>query len=130
MYLIGIRYDPWTNHKYFTINEIFFNRIIATHQNPDIKLKTISQDVYSQTNKWNNIKKWNKSKKTNNLNETCHILQKKTQKTGINYSNKTLDNFWLIVLLLSLTLSAHEKEVIKTSFGTSSQNQIVETTSR
>ena len=49
--LILITYKPSTDHEYFVIHEILFGRILATHQNPVIVLKTISQYIYSKTNK-------------------------------------------------------------------------------
>ena len=52
------------------------------------------------------------------------------QKTCIDYYNKPLDNLWIIRISPSPTFSNHEKEVIATSFRSSSKNLIVEMTTK
>ena len=51
IYLIGISDEPSTDKEYFANHECLFYRILSTHQNVSIKLKTISKDVFSQNNK-------------------------------------------------------------------------------
>ena len=73
---------------------ILFVIILAIHKNGGIILKTIIQDVSLQTNKECNIMNCNSSNNKSYFTETCHTLQRKRQRTVIDYSNKLLDNYW------------------------------------
>ena len=72
-------------------------------------MKTIIQDIYSQTKKESNINKCKNSKKTSYFTETRHIIQIKNHKTGIYYYNKSLDYLRIIVILFYPKFSNHEK---------------------
>ena len=112
MYLFGIPHEPPTDHEYFAIHEDLFVIIISTHQDVGIKVKTIIKDVSPQTKKECNMEKFIKSKKTIDFTENIHTIQRKSQKTEIDYSNKSLDNFRLVVISPTPTLSHHEKGFI------------------
>ena len=99
--------------------KIYLKRILDTNHNVGIKMKSISKDVSLQTNKEYNMRKLTKSKKIIYFNETCHTIQIKSKKTEIEYSNKSIENFRLIVIYPTPTLSNREKKVICTYFGTS-----------
>ena len=55
------------------------------------------------------MNKLTKSNKTGGFNETSRNIQRKSQKAEIHYSNKSLDNFRLIVISPAPTLSNLEK---------------------
>ena len=74
---IGIQDSFLTDQEYFSIHEYLFERILATHYNVGIKLKIISKDVSSQTNKKFNMKKLIKSNKTIYFTKTCHNIHRK-----------------------------------------------------
>ena len=57
--------------------------------------------------------------------EHCYNLQRKRQKTVVDYTNHSLDDFQLIVVSASPYLSSREKEVLSTSSMRSSQDQSV-----
>ena len=111
LYLIEITDEPGgssTYHGLFSVNEDF-PKIITTHQNVGITLWTTREDVTSQNTKESINNKCNKSNNTSNFVETHHTLQRKGQKTAIDYSNNSLNYFCMLAILPYSTLRNQEK---------------------
>ena len=98
-------YGTSTNHKYFLIHDDFFDRILATDQNNDIWLNIIPKYVLFKS--INDISKDSISKlgKRSEIISPRHTLQRKRQKIVNNYSNKSIDDFKLIVVYPSPKLT-------------------------
>ena len=60
----------------------------------------------------------------------CHHIQIKQQKKVDDYSQKLIDNFKLIIVNPSQKLTYQEKCSIDNSFGSSSQDQYIETNTK
>ena len=59
-----------------------------------------------------------------------HHLQRKLQKKVDDYSQKSIDNFKLIIVNPSPKLTDQEKRSVATSFGSTSQYQFIETNTK
>ena len=57
---------------------------------------------------------------------TCHRLHSKRQKNVYDYSQKSIDDFNLIVVNPSPKVTDQGKRIIATYFGSSSQDQCIE----
>ena len=72
--------------KVSSIHEDLFDRIIATHQNKDNKLKIICKYLDQIINKYIQEKQSNNFKKNNDTTDITHYTKTKRQKIITNYS--------------------------------------------
>ena len=59
-----------------------------------------------------------------------HQLQRKLQKKAYDYSRKSIDDFKLIIVNPSLKLTDQQNSSVMNSFGSSSQDQCIETNTK
>ena len=60
----------------------------------------------------------------------CHQLQRKRRKKMNDYSQKSIDDFELVLVTPSPKLTDQEKKYVRNSFDSSSQDQCIETNSK
>ena len=99
--LIGNPYHPYgtsTYHEYFCMHDDLFDRILETDQNYDIILKVIHKEpTFSSIN----VKISNSRSEKNSMSEMVtprHRLQRKRQKKVHDYSQKSINDFNLVIL--------------------------------
>ena len=107
--LIGYPDHPYgtsTHHGYYCIHGDLFDRILETDQNSDIILKVIHKDPsFSSINS----KIYDSRSENNSISEMVtpfHRLQRKSQKKVHDYSQKSIDDFKLIIVNPSPKLTA------------------------
>ena len=86
-----------------------FERIIETDQNSDITLKVNNKEPLFISI---NVNRYNSRSGNNSMSEMitpCHQLQNKRQKTVHEYSQKSIDDFMLIIVNPSQNLTYQEK---------------------
>ena len=113
------------DHEYFFIQDDLFDQTLSTDQNNNVTLNIIPKDILFPSINDISIDSIIKLRKRCEMFSSRHILQRKLQKTVNDYSNKSIDDFKLIVVYPLTKLTGLEKQIIATSFGYSSQDQII-----
>ena len=60
----------------------------------------------------------------------CHQIQRKRRKIKNDYSQKSIDDFELVLVTPSPKVTYQEKKCVRNYFDVSSQDQFIETTSK
>ena len=119
-----------TDHEYFCIHEDLFGRILATEQDYDITLNLI----YRETSLTSiNVKISNSRSEKNSMSEMVtprHHIQRKRRTKMNDYSQKSIDDFKLVLVTPSPKVTNQEKKCVGNSFDSSSQDQCIETNSK
>ena len=131
--LIGNPYHPdgsSTDHKYFCIHDDLFDRILETDQDSDITLKVIHKETSLSSIK---VKISNSRSDKYSMSEMVtprHHLQRKRQKKLHDYSQKSINDFILVLVNPYSKLTDLEKKHVMNSFDSSSQDQCIETNTK
>ena len=121
--LIGKQYNPEgtsTDHEYPCIHDDLFERILEIDRNSDIILKVIHKEPPFSSINDNSTDSRSKMRSRSEMVPPHHQLQRKRQKKVDDYSQKSIDNFKLVIVNPSPKLTDQEKRSIATSFGYSS----------
>ena len=119
-----------TDHEYFCIRDDLFDRILATDQDYYISLNLIHRETSLP---YINIKRSSKRSEKCSMSEMVtprHQLQIKIRKNIIDYSQKSIDDFELVLVEQSPKLTDQEKRYVRNSFDALSQDQCIETNSK
>ena len=87
-----------TDHKYFCIHDNLFDRILATEQDFDITLNLIHIETSLPSI---NVKISNQRSEKCSMSEMvspCHHIQRKRRKKMNDYSQKSIDDFELVLV--------------------------------
>ena len=119
-----------TDHGYFCIHDDFFDRILSTKQDSDIIIYVIHRETSLPSiiaKRYNQIsEKYSMSEMATPL----HQLQRKRRKKIHDYSQKSINDFELVLVTPSQKLTDQEKKHVRNSFDVSSQDQSIENTSK
>ena len=118
------------DHDYFCIHEDFFDRILATDQDSDISLNLIHRETSLPPI---NVKRYSQRTEKCSMSEMAtphHQLQRKSRKKMNDYSQKSIDDFELVLVTLSPKVTDQEKKCVRNCFDVSSQDQSIENTSK
>ena len=114
----------------FCINEDLFDRILATEQDSDITLNLIHRETSLPSI---NVKRSSQISEKNSMSEMLtprHHIQRKIRKKMNEYSQKSIDDFELVLLTPSPKVTDQENKCVRNYFDVSSQDQCIETTSK
>ena len=107
-----------------------FDRILETEQDSDIRLNVIHRETSLSSI---NVKRYNPISKKYSMSEMVtprHQLQRKRRKNINNYSQKSINDFELVLVTPSPKLTNHDKKYVRNSLDASSQDQCIETNSK
>ena len=110
--MVGLTDDPdgsSTDHGFLSIHKYLFGIILFTHQNEFLSLKIIVKNISLLINKDSQDKRTNKTKKTNYIMGLCNNFQRKRQKTVADQTNHSLNDFNIIVVYPSTSMTSCEK---------------------
>ena len=114
------------DHEYFCIHEDFFYRILATDQDSDITLNLIHRETSLP---YINVKRSSQRSEKCSMSEMVthrHQIQRKRRKKMNDYSQKSIDDFELVLVTPSPKVTNQEKKRVRNSFNVSSQDQSIE----
>ena len=119
-----------TDHVYFCIHEDLIDRILATDQDSDISLNLIHRETSFTLI---NVKKSSQKSGKSCMSEMvtpCHQIQRKRRKKMHDYSQKSIDDFELVLVTPSPKVTDQEKNCVSNCFDVSYQDQSIENTSK
>ena len=119
-----------TDHEYFCIHEDLFDRILATDQDSDISLNLIHRETSLPLI---NFKSSGQKSERGNMSEKViprHQIQRKRRKKMHDYSQKSIDDFELVLVTPFPKVTDQEKKSVRNCFAASSQDQSIENTSK
>ena len=107
-----------------------FDKILETDQDYDITLTVIHKEISLSSI---NVKRSNSRSEKNGMSEIVtprHQLQRKRQKKIHDYSQKSINDFNLVLVNPSPKLTHLEKKHVMNYFDSSSQDQCIETNTK
>ena len=107
-----------------------FDIILATEQDSDITLNVIHRETSLPSI---NVKRSIQRSEKYSMSEMVtprHQIQRKRRKKMNDYSQKSIDDFELVLVSPSPKLTDQEKKCVRNSFDASSQDQCIETNSK
>ena len=119
-----------TDHEYFCIHDDLFDRILETEQYSGITLNVIHREASLSSI---NFKRSNQRSEKYSMSETVtprHQLQRKRRKKMNDYSQKSINDFELVLVTPSPKLNDQEKKYVRNSFDASSQYHFIGTNSK
>ena len=115
-----------TDHEYFCIHDNLFDRILETDQDSDITLNVIHKETSLSSI---NVKRSNSRSEKYSMSEMVtprHQLQRKRRKKIHDYSQKSINDFELVLVKPSPKLTDQEKKDVRNCFNASSQDKCIE----
>ena len=123
-------YGSSTDHEYFCIHDNLFGRILENDQDSDTTLKVIHKETSLSSI---NVKRSNSISDKNIMSEMvtpCHQLQRKLQEKLHDYSQKSINDFILVLLNPYPKLTDLEKKHFMNYFYSSSKYKCIETNTK
>ena len=106
------------------------DRILATDHDSDISLNLIHRETSLPLI---NVKRSSQKSEKSSMSEMvtpCHQIQSKRRKTMLDYSQKSIDYFELVLVTPFPKVTDQEKKSVRNCFDASSQDQSIENTSK
>ena len=119
-----------TDHEYFSIHDDCFDKILETDQDSDIILNVIHRETSLSSI---DVKRFNSRSEKYSMSEMVtphHQFQRKRRKKIQDYSQKSINDFELVIVKPSPKLTDQEKKHVKNSFDASYQDQCIETNTK
>ena len=104
-----------------------FDRILETEQDSDITLKVIHKETSLSSINFKRSNSRSEKYSMSKMVTPCHQLQRKRRKKIHNYSQKSINDFEIVLVKPSPKLTDQENKYVRNSFGASSQDQYIET---
>ena len=114
-----------TDHEYFCIHEDLFHRILATELDSDITLNLIHRETSLPSI---NVKRSSQRSDKCSMSEMVtprHQIQRKRRKKMNDYSQKSIDDFELVLVTPSPKVTDQEKKCVGNSFDVLSKDQSI-----